>query len=163
MAKKHTTKKCGPSRRPRKKTRTLPQCEYKIHEKLRDTFLKISNKKGETNQERFERIFSGDFMCPYWFLGIRKATEHEDLFEGTDYFVITDGYGDIRFDVKSSFINFEKQKKEQKGKPIFVWVIVIKLHMSDEDIRRALYKKCETHIARVIREAFSERSNLRTA
>lgn len=163
MAKKRSTKKCGPPRRPKKRTRPVPLCEYAIHEKLRNIFLKISDKKGELSQDRFERIFTGEFFRPYWFVGIRRATKYEDLFEGTDYFIITYGYGEIRFDVKSSFFNFEKQKKVQEEKPIFVWVIVIKAHMSDDEIRKVIYRKCEIHIARIIREALSEGSNLRTA
>jgi hypothetical protein len=113
--------------------------------------LRISRDKGESGQDRFERIFSGNFFRPSWFVGIRRATKHEDFHEGTDFFVITQGYGEIRFDVKSSFYYFDKQREVQETLPIFVWSIVIKTHISDEEIRRLVFSKCETHIARLKR------------
>ncbi|MEI7513427.1 MAG: hypothetical protein WCJ74_02280 [bacterium] len=150
MAKQRLTKKSGPSRRPKKKSRTI--CEYSIHESLRKVFIKISDYKGISNEDRFAKIFSGDFPRPHWFSGFRRATKHEDFNEGTDFFIQTKNYGDIRFDVKSSFIHYQRQKEFQKDRDVFVWGIVMKPHISDEEIRQTVFSKCEIHINHLKRE-----------
>jgi len=149
MAKNRTTKKCGPSRRLSKKSKAQNVVNVVNQKKLQKAFVEIGDQKGYSSQDRFERIFTGDFYRPYWFLGIRRATKHEDFSEGTDFFVITRDRGEIRFDVKSSFHHFDKQKEAQETLPIFVWGIVIKPHISDHDIRRLVFEKCEKHISRL--------------
>lgn len=154
MAKKRTTIKCGPSRRPKKKSRDSFRKKDDENRRLAKAFVQIGDQKGFGSQDRFERIFTGNFLHPYWFIGIRRANRHEDHNEGTDFFVITKNYGEIRFDVKSSFVHYEKQKEAQGSLPIFVWGIVIKPHISDEDIRHAVFRKCEIHIDRLKRKIF---------
>ncbi len=153
MAKKRTTVKSGPSRRPKKNSRiTCSQIEEDYHEKLRKAFGKIGDHKGRLSEDRFYQIFKSVFQKPLWFAGIRRASRHEDFNEGTDFFIKTNNFGEIRFDVKSSFFEYEKQKEAQEELPIFVWAIVITRKMSDEEIRRAVFSKCEIHIARLKRE-----------
>jgi hypothetical protein len=164
MAKKRTTVKRGPSRRPKKKSRLdISQMEHQNQVGLKKVFSKIADHKGFSSQDRFERIFTDYFEKPSWFVSIRKATQYEDHFEGTDFFILTNHYGEIRFDVKSSFHNFDKQRREQEGLPIFVWGIVIKPHFSDEEIRQAVFSKCEIHIVRFKREVRMGRIPARTA
>jgi hypothetical protein len=162
MAKKRTTVKHGPSRRPKKRSRNHFQSKQTENEGLKKAFVEIGDNKGLGSQDRFERIFTGNFYKPYWFLGIRRANKHEDHNEGTDFFVITRDCGEIRFDVKSSFYHLEMQKEEQKNRLIFVWGIVIRPHISDDDIRRAVFKKCEIHIARLKKKVLSGNSQTRT-
>lgn len=172
MAKNRNTKKYGPSKRPPKRrstTKSIEQQEIKQkriveiildidqenrRRKSEEAYLKIkaSYEKGRLNEKRFENIFSGDFKRPSWFVGIRKAGVFEDRNEGTDFFIKTTNYGDIRFNVKSSFHYFDKQKESQKDLPIFAWCVVINDFFSDEEIRKIVFDKCAIHIVRLKRE-----------
>lgn len=128
----------------------------KVHDKLEEAFVDISYQKGFSSQDRFEKIFEGSFRRPSWFKGVRRATVYEDLNEGTDFFIITHNFGEIRFDVKSSFSFYERQKQLQETKRHFVWGIVIKPHLSDEAIRQAVFKKCDIHIYRLKKVLFGK-------
>lgn len=164
MAKNRTTKKSGPSRRSKKISRLVDLLkEQEIHENLRKAFVKIGDHKGFSSQDRFERIFTGNFLRPNWFAGIRRATKYEDFYEGTDFFIITKNYGEIRFDVKSSFYHYQKQIELQEKLPIFVWGVVIQPSMSDSTVLKVVFTKCEIHIARLRREVYLGRFNSRIA
>jgi hypothetical protein len=166
MAKKHM-KKCGPAKRPPKNRSRLALKHLDDQIRVDHIFEKIDfqdfkakmavkkiedgYKKGRLNEERFEKIFEGEFEKPSWFMGVRRANGFEDRSQGTDFFVLTSNYGEIRFDVKSSFEHFDRQREAQKDMPIFVWGIVIKDRFSDEVIRQRVFTKCEIHIARMKR------------
>jgi hypothetical protein len=146
--------KCGTARRPKKKSRLKNVVPEECHQKkLMKAFEDITDRKGRISEERFHKIFrSGKFQKPKWFAGIRKATRREDHREGTDFFILTKNCGEIRFDVKSSFFEYRKQRDAQESLSIFVWAIVVAPNMSDEEIRRETLCRCEIHIARLKRE-----------
>lgn len=139
--KKHTTRKCGPARRSKK--RPPPDPESSIR-KVNSAFMFIGIHKGISNEDRFEAIFNGAFYKPSWFVGIRRATRHEDQNEATDFFVQTRGFSEIRFDIKSSWAGYQEQIRSDRSNN--VWCIVITPEMSDAEIIGAVFSKCERHI-----------------
>ena len=162
--KKRTTVKCGPSKRNKKALRVEDvDFEYERLLSLSKAFLRISNRKGYSSEDRFEQVFKGDFQKPFWYAGIRRASKFQDHNEGTDFFIQTKNYGEIRFDVKSSFWHYKKQVEFQGEVDIFVWCIVVNPQLTDHQIRQLVFSKCEIHIVRFKREVRMGRIPARTA
>lgn len=142
------TRKSGNSHRLPKPSRRLNAirreiAEYCVHQKI-DTLIELVNdQKGFSNQDRFEAAFNARFAKPWWFKGIRRATRNQNLYQGTDFFIVTE-FGEARFDVKSSWSGYEKQI--QRGGFFFVWCAVVTPDMTDQDIRQVVFDKCGRHI-----------------
>lgn len=146
--KNKTTRKSGNAHRLPKPSRRFNDiereiAEYCVHQKI-DTLIElVDNQKGFSKQDRFEAAFKARFAKPWWFKGIRRAAEDEDLYQGTDFFIVTK-FGEARFDVKSSWAGYDKQT--QMNNRYFVWCVVVTPDMTDWDIRQVVFDKCRRHI-----------------
>ena len=130
-----------PSRRSNAIKREIE--EYGAHQKIDKLVELVNDQKGFSNQDRFEAAFKVKFAKPWWFKGIRRATRNQDLYQGTDFFVVTE-FGEARFDVKSSWAGYDKQI--QMNGRYFVWCAVVTPDMTDWDIRQVVFDKCRRHI-----------------
>ena len=111
---------------------------------------KLARDRGQENERRFIAALTSnnDCMLPLWLRSVRCATKDEDH-HGIDAVLETD-VGKIFFQVKSSQRGAEKHRRRRRR--IHTIVMVVRVGMSDENIRKYALAEAQTYREKLLAE-----------